>query len=193
MRNLIKILAVLLFLYICPTGLMNAGVASAQVVTCTPPTQFVGGATIPAGTVFTYKAYKGATSTAASTVVTPFAQGTTCSFPDLGAAPGTFYTVTATVAGIESARPTPQAYAPVPNPPSFTVTAVVAGLNMNPVYRVNVDGTRGATLLGFVPVGTPCSGTSVYSYRGKRYFRVPQDAVKWEQTTPTANVAAACS
>lgn len=83
---------------------------------------------------------------------------------------------------------------PVPNPPTLTTVAVVAGLNMAPLYRINADGSRGAVVVGFIPVGSECSGPVVYRYRDRNYHR-PSDLteIKWWATSPTSNVAAPCA
>jgi hypothetical protein len=84
--------------------------------------------------------------------------------------------------------------APVPNPPTLTTVAVVAGLNMAPLYRINADGSRGSALLGFMPTGEACDGPVVYRYRGADYRR-PKDfsTVKWWGTAPTTSAAAPCA
>lgn len=80
-----------------------------------------------------------------------------------------------------------------PNPPTLRTLAVVAGINMAPLYRINADGSRGTALLGFVPVGAACAGPVIYTYRGKGYRRPADFSVaKWEATAPTTSAAAPC-
>lgn len=138
--------------------------------------------------------YRGPTCTALAPLVKiPAAT----SYVDTTAPAGSLcYVVTAWNAGGESAASAP-ATANVPVPPplpptGLSVTAVVAGLNMSPAYRINADGTRGTTVLGFVPTGTTCAGAPVYTYRGVTYARVDPTKVKWWGTSPTPNVAAPC-
>jgi hypothetical protein len=72
------------------------------------------------------------------------------------------------------------------------VVAIVPGLNMSPVFGITSTGTRGTTVLGFVPVGKPCTGSIVYSYRGQSYRRFTSTDAVWWQSTATANAAVAC-
>ena len=83
--------------------------------------------------------------------------------------------------------------APMPNPPTLTTIAVVAGINMSPLYRINTDGSRGTTVLGFIPTGSACAGPVVYRYRGVNYRR-PADfsSVKWWGSSVTTSAAAPC-
>lgn len=83
--------------------------------------------------------------------------------------------------------------APVPQPPTIVTVAVVAGINMAPLYRINADGTRGSVVLGFIPVGAKCIGSPVYTYRGKAYHKVDTSNAKWWGTTPTTSAAAPCA
>jgi hypothetical protein len=64
---------------------------------------------------------------------------------------------------------------------------------MTPLYRINVDGTRGTTVLGFVPTGTACTGPVVYTYRGNSYRTPDLSHAQWWGTAPTSSAAAACS
>lgn len=81
---------------------------------------------------------------------------------------------------------------PPPPPAGPKVVAVVAGLNMSPVFGISSSGARGTTVLGFVPVGKTCIGTPVYTYRGQSYYRfTPTDAVWW-QSSATSAAAVAC-
>ena len=119
---------------------------------------------------------------------------TTATSPNL--APGTWcfraYTSSAGGEGPVSNVASKVVPQPVPSAPTIRTIAVVAGLNMTPVYRINADGTRGSVVLGFVPVGAECAGPIVYRYRGAGYRRVAPAAVSWWQSTATSNAAAAC-
>jgi hypothetical protein len=72
------------------------------------------------------------------------------------------------------------------------VVAVVPGLSMSPVFGISSTGARSSTVLGFVPVGKPCTGSVVYSYRGQSYRRFTATDAVWWQSTATANAAVAC-
>lgn len=106
------------------------------------------------------------------------------------------YDVTASVGGLESAHSAEGCKmipASPPNAPTNVTIAVVLGLNMAPVLPVAANGSRGSTLLGFVPVGVECTGTPAFTYRGKTWRRITGLPVKWWASTPTANAAAPCS
>lgn len=80
----------------------------------------------------------------------------------------------------------------VPPPPATPmVVAVVPGINMSPVFGISGT-TRGTTVLGFVPVGKPCTGATVYSYRGAKYYRFTSSDALWWQSTATSAAAVAC-
>lgn len=81
---------------------------------------------------------------------------------------------------------------PPPPPTGPVVVAVVAGLNMSPVFGVTSTGARSSTVLGFAPIGTPCTGTSIYGYRSQAYFHVDPSKVVWWATKATPNAAVAC-
>lgn len=177
---------------------VEAGTAN---VNCTAPLTYTNGTAIPAGTAITYKLYRGTSAAAASAATSASITNTSCAFTDSSAVDGAtmFYAVTATVGGVESAKTNPVSVvipSLMPNPPSnVTVTAVVAGANVAPVFRINADGSRGTAVLGFVDVGTTCGTTAspvVYKYRGRPYRRVDPAAVKWWATTPTTSAAVAC-
>lgn len=85
------------------------------------------------------------------------------------------------------------ATAPPPPPPAGpVVVAVVPGLNMSPVFGISVTGTRGSTVLGFVPVGTPCTGSKVYAYRGQDYYHFDSAKASWWASQATTAAAVAC-
>ena len=79
-----------------------------------------------------------------------------------------------------------------PPPTGPLVVAVVTGQNMAPVYRINVNGSRGDIVIGFVPVGTACLGPVVYTYRSNGYRRIEPGKVRWWGTASTTNAAAPC-
>lgn len=81
---------------------------------------------------------------------------------------------------------------PPPPPIGPTVVAVVTGLNMSPVFGISATGTRGSTVLGFVPAGSPCTGSPIYSYRGQAYYRFDVSKALWWASKPTADAAVAC-
>jgi len=79
-----------------------------------------------------------------------------------------------------------------PPVPTVTVTAVVPGLNMAPIFGITSAGGRGATVLGFVPVGRACVGPVVYRYRNADYRRFNAADAVWWASTATNNAAVAC-
>ncbi len=79
---------------------------------------------------------------------------------------------------------------PVPNPPVLAVP-VIAGMLQTPVYSVASNGKM-STFMGFVDVGSPCSGPVLFSYRGKEFREVPRESVKlWGSTS--LRLAAPCA
>lgn len=174
----------------------------------TPPTQRTDGS--PLTNLAGYRIYHGASAASLSsrfdvTSATALEQIVT------GLAPGVrYFSMTSVDAnGAESARTSvvnttvvagsialPAANVTVdslPNPPSgVTVQAVVAGVDVAPVYRILQDGTRGEQVAGFVDVGATCTGRAVFTYRGRQYRRVDPAAVTWWATRPTSAAAAAC-
>lgn len=82
----------------------------------------------------------------------------------------------------------------VPNPPTgLTVTvAVVAGINMAPVYKYTLANKRSADPAGYIPVGKECSGNVLFSYRGESFKKVAQSDVLFWATVASENVAAPC-
>jgi hypothetical protein len=177
-----------LALFLC----VSVAFAGSVTLTWSNPTTRTDGSPV---TVAQVKVYRGATCSTQTALATIPAATT---YTDTNVAAGSYcYAVSALDAGgLESAKSvTTTAVVPVapPNPPAgLTVTAVVAGLNMAPAYRINADGSRGSAVLGFVPTGTACTGSPVYSYRGVTYARVDPARVKWWGTSPTPNVAAPC-
>jgi hypothetical protein len=80
----------------------------------------------------------------------------------------------------------------LPNPPVLAVAAVVANINMSPVYSITTLGARGTAVLGHVPVGVACSGSKVFTYRERSYYRVARSDVRWDHSAARDNVAAPC-
>lgn len=174
-------------------GMYSSAHAAVKTVSWVNPTTNTDGSALAASQITRTTVYWGSSATAmtASKAVVGAATSTT-----IDLAPGTWFVGARTTAnGNESALSNivqvvvPQ---PTPNPPTITVQEVVAGINMAPAYRVTASGERGTTVIGFVPVGTACTGTVVYTYRGKSYRKVLRDSVRWWGTTPTDEVAAAC-
>lgn len=175
---------------------MASAWAGSATLSWTPPTTRTDGS--PLTNLAGYRIYHGTSATALNTRVDVNNSAATSITLDGLPAGLRYFAMTAVDAdGRESARTGTVSTTIVdanPNPPTgFTVVPVVAGLNMNPVYRINADGTRGSAVLGFVPVGTACTGPVVYKYRSKAYYRVDPSAVRWWATAPTTAVAAPCA
>lgn len=182
----------------------SSAFAGSAVVSWTNPTQNVDGSSIPAsgaGSLVSTRVEVGTCSgtafgTRISEVVVP-APATSTTIDNLAPGPHCFRAFSRNTFGQESAASNVAAKTiptPVPNPPTITTVAVVAGLNRAPLYRINADGSRGSVVLGFVPVGAECVGPVVYRYRGADYRRVsPSVAVQWWQTSPTTSAAAPCA
>lgn len=81
----------------------------------------------------------------------------------------------------------------IPNPPTnLTVESVIADMSFSPVFGVSSTGTRQQPLLGFVPVGSPCSGSKLFSYRNFSWYNISPSIVLWMRTPPRDNVVAPC-
>lgn len=180
------------FLFVATLLCYAQAYAGTVTLTWTNPTTRTDGTAV---TVAQVKVYRGATCSA-QTVVATIPAATT--YTDTNVPAGTYcYAVSAVDAnGLESAKSvTATAVVPVapPNPPTgLSVTAVVAGLNMSPAYKILANGGRSSAVAGFVPAGTACSGAAAFTYRGVAYHRVDRAAVKWWNTTATDAVAAPC-
>lgn len=160
--------------------LIFAGVSQAAIrtVSWTHPTTNTDGSALPLAQITGTTVVWGTSSTALtnSKLVTGTATSTT-----LDLAPGTWFVGARSMANGNSSAVSnivqvviPQ---PTPNPPVVTVQAVVAGLNMSPVYKILADGSRGSAVFGFVPVGTECSGEVVFKYRDRGYRKVSHGTV----------------
>lgn len=173
-------------------------------VSWTNPTQNTDGTTIPAtgagsitGTLIEWGTCSGtafATKVGEQFVLAP---ATTYRVDGLAVGTHCFRALTRNTFGQQSAASnvaTRVINAPIPNPPTINTVAVVAGINMAPLYRINADGSRGSVVLGFMPTGKACDGPVVYRYRGQNYHR-PKDftTVKWWGSSPTTSAAAPCA
>jgi len=109
------------------------------------------------------------------TVVTPFAESAATEWTAVTAPP----------------PPPPPA---IPNPPTDVrvTVAVVAGLNMAPVFKLTSTGKRSAEAAGFIPVGETCTGNVLFTYRSASYRKVDAPAVSWWGVVPGDAVAAPC-
>lgn len=162
--------------------LIVAGVVQAAVrtVTWTHPTTNTDGSALPVSQITQTTIVWGpsATNMSNSKVVTGTATSTT-----LDLAAGTWFVAGKTTAnGNDSNLSIPVQHVvaqPTPNPPVLTVQAVVAGLNMSPVFKVLADGSRSSVVAGFVKVGTGCGGPVLFTYRKIGYRVVPRETVQW--------------
>jgi hypothetical protein len=178
-RNPVAALAVAVGL-LC---LLIAGVASAanRTVSWTLPTANVDGSALPASQITRTTVYWGTSQSTMtnSRAITGAATSATIDF-----APGTWYVAARTTAnGNDSALSNVVQVVisqPTPNPPTgLSVVAVVAGLNMSPVYAIEADSTGARIVKGFADLGTPCSGPFVFRYRERDYHEIPASKVKW--------------
>lgn len=182
--------------------------ANAETVTWTAPTKNTDGTTIPScvsavcppdslasykiqwgtcnGTAFGIKAGEQNLPLTPPTVsITGLAPGLTC-----------FQMFAINTSGVSS-DPTNAAsklIVPVtPNPPTIITIAVVAGVNVVPVFGLSSTGVRSSTVIGFAPLGITCLGDPLAAtYRGQKYYHVnPADVIFWA-TPSTPNAVAAC-
>lgn len=163
------------------TGLVTSAQAATVMVGWTNPTAYVDGTALPASDITRTTVVWGASATTmtSSKVVTGAGTSTT-----IDLAPGTWFVSARTTAkGTDSVLAGTVQHVivqPAPNPPTgLTVVAVVAGLNMSPAFKVLSDNTRSSVIAGFVKVGTPCSGPTVFKYRDLPYCIVPRETVAW--------------
>lgn len=162
--------------------LIFAGVSGAATVTVswTNPTANIDGSALPSTQITKTTIVYGTTSSMTSSkIVTGAATSTT-----LDLAPGAWFIAAKTTAngndGNLSTVVTHMVPQPTPNPPTgLSVVAVVADLNMSPAFKVLADNTRSSVVAGFVRVGTPCSGPSLFKYRDLAYCIVPREALSW--------------
>jgi hypothetical protein len=173
--------------YVLLLAVMLAGNALAQTGTatlsCTPPTQYTDGSSIT-GTI-TYKFYRGTTA-GSQTTASPVQSS--CNYVWTGLAAGTHYfSSTATVNGIESARSNVASKTIVftPNPPT---NLTVAADNLVAYGSQQSDERQTTYPVGTVAANTPCDGTM--SANG--LYRVPKTAVTWAGDVRPAVVFAEC-
>lgn len=195
-----KFFALLLFLPV---------LAVAATVSWVAPTTNVDGS--PITQALTYRVYGGtqggaksllATVTQTSAQITVAGGQTWCAEVTAGVTVPATPPATGTVL-LESARSSETCKfipASPPNAPTNVTIAVVFGINMAPVLPVTAAGTRGTTLLGFVPVGFKCKGAVAYNYRGKTWRMLDNDQIAnmtmhktWWASTPTTNAAVPCT
>lgn len=111
-------------------------------------------------------------------------------------APGTYTFRVIALEGTVASDPSNEASRSVVQaPPEATViqvAQVVIGVDHAPVYSIIAGDRRGEEVIGFVPVGAPCSGNVVFRFRDKSYRRVSCNDVKtWG--VQCRNPAAACA
>ena len=179
----------LAFLALMPIA-ASAGTAT---LTWTAPTQYTNGTAITAP--ITYRVYRGNCGAAKTLLASPSAATYVDSTAPDGSNLG--YAVTAVVAGVESAQTAEVCKAfplPVPNPPAnLTVTvAVVAGINMAPVYKLTATGKRSPDPAGYIALNQSCTGNVLFTYRGFSWRQVDASKVQWFGVTPSASIAARC-
>lgn len=78
-----------------------------------------------------------------------------------------------------------------PNPPGNVTVAVVIGMDHAPVYSLGSN-NKLSTLMGFVPVGLPCVGDALVTYRGSEFREVAREDVKFWGAT-SMRVVAPCA
>lgn len=180
--------------------LVTTATAATINISVAPPTQNTDNSTIPAtgaGSIASYRVQYGTcVGSAFGTPAGEFTMSGISGTVDLGPGSYCFRAFARNTFGAESAASNVVARTvavPTPQPPTIVTVAVVAGINMAPLYRINADGSRGSTVLGFVPVGAKCTGSPVYTYRGKAYHKADTTNAKWWGTAPTSQAAAPCA
>jgi len=186
-------LVITTFLFIAPS-LVLAGEAT---ISWTPPTICADGSPLNLCPTSGFRIYGALIGQVKLLLASPPATATSHLIANL--APGNWCFDMTTLAGLSESVRSNEACktvpAPAPNPPNITgvtAVAVVPGINMAPVYKVQNDGSRGAAVVGFVPLWTPCAGSVLFSYRSQAYRRVDSGAVRWWGAAQTGKVAAAC-
>jgi hypothetical protein len=185
-------------------GLAALGAAAQEPLTLTdtPPTTYTNGTPITSGTSVTYCFFAQPSAAGGAPTAIPSSCATTPVFNVAVAPAGTdCYSSTATVASQTSVQSNvvcqsvPQQN---PNPPQLSVTVpATVGANVAPVvqysYNASTNTKNKLGVVGFVPVGTTCGGTTVFTYRGQTYQNVPVSAVTWWDVAPVTNFAAPCA
>lgn len=155
------------------------------VLSCTPPTKFTDGTNIPAGTVISYKFYHGTTQQNQA----EFSTAPSCAYTWGNLPVGThWFSVTATVSGVESVKSAPVSKTiapPTPNPPSgLTVQQDLTA------YIINQSDNRLVMVpAGTVPAGTVCDTTQ--QAMGKYVVNIA--TVAWAGTVRARVAFATCS
>jgi hypothetical protein len=171
-------------------------------LTDAPPTTYTNGTPITSGTALTYCFFVQPSAAGGAPTAIAGSCSATPTFNVAVAPVGTdCYSSTATVASQTSVQSNvvcqsvPQQN---PNPPQLSVTVpATAGANVSPVvqfaYNAQTNTKQKLGVVGFVPIGTTCSGTNVFNYRGQTYQKVPASSVTWWDVTPVSNFAAPCA
>lgn len=170
-----------------------SSMAATATLTWTAPTLNTDGSTITLP--LTYKVYGGVQGQAKTVLATV----STLTYTHATAPNGVTYCyqLSAVAGGVESALTVEgcKAMPPlVPNPPTnLTVTvAVVAGINMAPVYKYSLANKRSADPAGYIPLNKGCVGNVLFTYRGASFRQVAQADVLFWNTVSSDRVAAPC-
>jgi hypothetical protein len=176
--TLMRTLKILLLLFVIAPIFARAADVK---INCAPPTTFIDGTPIPAGTPMAFKLYAGSLLDTQPK----------CFFVRVGLAPNTYnYTATAVAtvdgADTESDRSDPVQVVvpgtPPPPPPVFATTSTVA-------YTVVSGNNRLAFLIvGSVPLGTPCDPQQV----ANGFNLVPWTSVTFDGPAKPHAVLAQC-
>lgn len=192
MKTIVSVLVAL----ICGLGFIapNASAADAT-MTWTAPTTRTDGS--PLTNLAGFRIKYGTVAGSYPTVVqVPGAAVTTYTVTGLTGGVTYYFVMTAyDAAGLESSNTSQVSKAiPVspPNPPTNLVIAQVNGVNVAVAFKVSDTGSRLLTMQGFVPVGKPCLGDPVFTYRSQSYRRVARADVLWD-VSPHDNAAAPCA
>lgn len=160
-------------------------------ITCAAPTQFTDGSPIPAGTAFTFHLYSGSTGLDTQTA---------CQFTRKNLAANTYnYSVTATVAGIESDKSEiVQVVVPPPVVPALKPTAPGAPVGtVSPSSPTAFSVIKSQDSLVMLPVGrtnaTSCDLTQAVQLGAQTYRPVPASSVTFTGTARPIVIFALCS
>lgn len=160
--------------------------AADATITCPPPTQFTDGTAIPANAAITYKLYAGALLDTQPT----------CKFVRTALPPGTYsFTVTATVAGVESSQTAAvQLVVPAlkPNPPG-TPVATISTTAPTAYSVIKSDKTLVLLPVGTIPLGSACDIAQGVLRDGKLFNVVDGSQVTYTGTARPLVVLAQCS
>lgn len=188
---------------------LSMGLAHAQAATgslsFTPPTQYENGAPLPASAITGYDVQcsawtpaggaRGACTIFASVALAGNATGGTVTGTVPASGGVACWQIRTKVGAVPSAW-SPEACktfaAVLPNPPSNVTVAQVSGVPVSVVFKITANGSRSATVAGFVPAGRPCTGPVVFSYRAQAYREVAWADVRAWNTTASGRVAGPC-